>query len=318
MNVVTVSFSDILYGGKETVDAVERAFREDGIVAVSEIPDLHVTVRKFVDECIAFESRSLEDRLLCAPTEKSGMYGYEIGAERFKDESGNWVPDDRKVSYYAHLHDRDNNRWPADDAGALFKQTYMFLADTMHQIGASVLDLTGTFDAAKGLELKQVTGVGRMLHYLGTEKDDGNPNWCGVHSDHGLFTALLPEVFLDAAGNRIPPPPGAGLHVKPHSGSEFLRVEVKNPENTLLFQVGEFAQLLTDDRLTATKHCVRKAYGGVQRYTLAVFFDVAETFGFSSTSVLATDERWKGNAGDSGTVNWKTWHEASLARYKNV
>ncbi len=47
-------------------------------------------------------------------------------------------------------------------------------------------------------------------------------------------------------------------------------------KSVLLFQMGEFVELITSGRARATDHCVQKA-SGVERFAFAVFVDPAES-----------------------------------------
>ena len=83
------------------------------------------------------------------------------------------------------------------------------------------------------------SGIGRMLYYapIKTNKDNKNPNWCGIHRDHGLFTALAPGVFFKN-NKQVSKPKDAGLYVRGKP--------INIPNDVLLFQIGETFELLTN------------------------------------------------------------------------
>jgi len=91
----------------------------------------------------------------------------------------------------------------------------------------------------------------------------------------------------------IDEPEEAGLFVR--VGDTYLKVDF-NP-NILLFQVGEFGQLASNDRIKATEHRVHKAKGEVERYALALFTNPPMETVIYSTSQLTKDARYGGEKG---------------------
>ncbi|KAJ0159864.1 hypothetical protein CTA2_8978 [Colletotrichum tanaceti] len=152
------------------------------------------------------------------------------------------------------------------------------------------------------------TTKARLLHYYpqqsrrtdagggGEDEDD----WCGVHLDHSVLTALTSAMFVDehttspavlasssstsAAGAEtltlppldelpVSPDPLAGLYIKSRAGET---VQVKIPRDCIAFQTGEALERITKGRFRAVPHFVRgvrpsMSDGRVARNTLAVF-----------------------------------------------
>jgi isopenicillin N synthase-like dioxygenase len=93
---------------------------------------------------------------------------------------------------------------------------------------------------------------------------------------------------------------------------EFTKIQ--NDLDVMLFQVGEFGQLVADDKITATEHRVHKANSPqVERYAMALFFDAPMDTVIHSTSVLTEDSRYGGSSGDS--CSYQHWTEESFKRY---
>jgi len=152
--------------------------------------------------------------------------------------------------------------------------------------------------------------MGRMLHYSkSSDSETNNPYWCGDHYDHGLFTGLLPAYYFRGL-NEVEEPAESGIFVRPHASSTFKKVVAD--KSVLLFQVGEFAQLCTNDAIHATEHRVVKAGGDIERFTLALFFSPPLDAAITSTSTLATDLRY----GENTQCSFWQWHTASLNRYR--
>jgi isopenicillin N synthase-like dioxygenase len=71
---------------------------------------------------------------------------------------------------------------------------------------------------------------------------------------------------------KVPEPPEAGLFVKVQG--TFKKVAA-DPE-VMMFQVGEFGQLVTNDAIRATEHRVHKAPDSIERYAMALFFNAPQ------------------------------------------
>lgn len=145
--------------------------------------------------------------------------------------------------------------------------------------------------------------VGRLLHYYPKPAASGAPAatpddaaWCGWHNDNSVLTALAPAIYFDdATGERVSAPDGAGLLAYSREGVK-TRVPAP-PQDSVLFQIGEAAQILSGGALIATPHAV--AVGemvGVSRESFALFIEpdfdepMAVPDGCSLATVLAPDD----------------------------
>lgn len=249
---------------------------------------------------------------MCAPNREAGdlFLGYEKGKEKFKRPDGKWVVDDLKVSYYAFVPDNPLNKWPIE---VELRTSYEELGNLLSNTGEAVMKKIGLIGGGTSISLDTIPRVGRMLCYRkSVEGTSDNPYWCGAHFDHGLFTALMPAVYFEQ-GSQIEEPLEAGLFVKTHNDGLFKKVVANDPD-VMLFQVGEFGQLLTNDAIRATEHRVHKALNGnIERHCLALFFDAAMDTVIHSTSQLANDARYGGGPGTA--CSYQHWSEESFKRY---
>ena len=187
----------------------------------------------------------------------------------------------------------------------------MEIGQLMTQIGKELMEKIGLLGPNAFVPELDEHQVGRMLCYSkSSDSQKDNPLWCGAHYDHGVFTALLPAAYFDENWNQIPEPEEAGLFVRAPEETEFKKVVADDPD-VMLFQVGEFGQLATNDAIKATEHRVQKADGFVTRITKAQFFALPESYEIESTSILTQDARYGGGR----FCRYGEWHNASLARY---
>jgi hypothetical protein len=100
--------------------------------------------------------------------------------------------------------------------------------------------------------------------------------WQQWHFDYGIFTILTSAMFLRSSQT------GASSHSCPHIGLKVLNTSNRKveyvcaPEDCLLVQVGEAAEILTGGKLRAVAHCVcrpleRGDDDDVSRETFVVF-----------------------------------------------
>jgi isopenicillin N synthase-like dioxygenase len=305
----TLSYHE-LFGFTPSAMAIQRlrgSLHESGIVGIRDVPDYVEKVGDFLAASCAFSALPLEIKSRYAPQRDSGdIHGFEFGAEKYNDQ----LPDDKKASYYAFVPDYPKNKWPQE---VDLKTPYLNLGLLIAEISRKILDIIG-LNKEVGLDLEKLEFLGRMLHYHKEgAATNGNPNWAGAHYDHGVFTGLLPAFYFQD-GNQVPEPAEAGLFVRPPTGKAFKKVCAKDT-SVLLFQVGEFGQLLSNDRIQATEHVVRKSLGGIERFTMALFVDAPATTRCTSTSVLTKDSRYHDHRHTDGSIAYKEWGEASFARY---
>ncbi len=311
LNVDIIAYSALLEEDAQALKNLKKALYENGIVGIKGIPDYATKVQTFIEAARAFSSLSDTTKEKYAPNREKGdlFVGYEAGKEKFKRPDGTWVIDDLKISYYAFVPNCNENRWPSEmDLKTPFQEIGGLMAST----GRLILEKIGLTEGESAISLQNTPALGRMLHYKKSgESDKDNPFWCGAHFDHGLFTALLPAFYFQE-GELVPEPSEAGLFVKTTSDGVYKKVVADDPE-VLLFQVGEFSQLASDDGIRATEHRVHKAKGAIERYTLALFFDAPMDATIHSTSTLTSDERYGGPEGAPCT--YRHWNDESFKRY---
>lgn len=306
LSLDVVPYESFINGDSETLKNFKQALFEKGIAGIRGVPGYREKLERFVENSREFTSLSEEAKDRYAPNREKGdlFLGYEKGKEKFKGTDGKWAVDDLKVSFYAFVPDSESNKWPSE---VDLQRPFIDLGRLMSEIGKIVMDKIDLTGPRTGIYMNDAPQVGRMLYYQKSGERD-NPYWCGAHFDSGLFTALTPaSYFVD--GRQIDEPKEAGLFVK--VGGSFKKVEA-DPE-VILFQVGEFGQLATDDAIKATEHRVVKAPGSIERYAMALFFNPPMEAVIHSHSELTRDARYGGKAGDP--CSGKTWHEESFKRY---
>lgn len=308
LDIDIFSYEDFAKHDSATIDSIRKALLTKGIVGLRGIPGYKEAAFNFIAHSREFSALDEKIKQAYAPNRKAGEFlGYEIGMEKFLRPDGQWKIDDSKASYYALVPDKEVNVWPSE---CDLRNPFLQIANIMLKTGRSVLESLELMP--KSFPLDRTDGVGRMLHYhKQSDETMDNPFWCGAHFDHGLFTALMPAFYF-VDGKSVSEPLEAGLFVRAKDDPNFYKVISDDPD-VLLFQVGEFGQLATDDAIRATEHCVRKAKGGIERFTLAVFFSPPMDTTIHSCSQLTSDLRYSGEAGDPCT--FEHWNEASLNRY---
>lgn len=311
LSLDVLAYDDFIRSDPAALATLEMALHEKGIVGIKGIPGYKAKVMKFIETARQFSALPEEIKLKYAPNQALGekFLGYEMGKERFKRPDGRWVVDDLKVSYYGFVPDCIENKWPLEiDLRTPFQE----LGRVMSEAGEAVMSKIGLLGPSTGISVDGVPRVGRMLYYRKqTNSSVDNPYWCGAHYDHGMFTALLPAFYFEN-GKAVSEPMEAGLFVKTKVDGVFKKVVANDPD-ILLFQVGEFGQLATNDAIKATEHRVQKAAGCVERYTMALFFSAPMETVIHSFSELTQDSRYGGNVGMP--CSYGHWHEESFKRY---
>ncbi len=305
----TLSYED-LFGPTPSSEALERlrtSLFESGIVGIRYVPKFVEKVASFLEAARAFSALPLDVKNQYAPERETGdIHGFEFGAEKYNDQPS----DDKKASYYAFVPDYAKNRWPKE---VDLKTPYVDLGLLIGNTARKILNVIGLNEKI-GLDLEKLEFLGRMLHYhKDGDTTNGNPNWAGAHYDHGTFTGLLPAFYFQD-GKAVEEPEEAGLFIRPPKGKDFQKVCAKDT-SVLLFQVGEFGQLMSDDRIQATEHVVRKSFGSIERFTMAVFVDANPATRCASTSILTKDPRYCVYPQVDGGITYKEWGDASYARY---
>lgn len=287
------------------------ALLHKGIVGIRDVPNFLALSRNYIHAARAFSALDESAKQQYAPARDAGeTEGYELGAEKFKDTYGNWIIDDKKASFYAYVPDHIKNKWPQEID---LKTPYLKLGELIFAVCKQILSAIGV-NKSVGIAHQQLSGYGRLLHYQKHgNTTDANPIWCGAHHDHGVFTGLLPAYYF-RDGIEIDEPHDAGLYIMPTGKTAFEKIDAAD-KSILLFQVGEFSQLATHDRIRATKHMVKKANGSIERFTFALFINGNDDTIIQSQSELANDARYTENQSTDGRINYTTWSDASFARY---
>jgi len=306
-----ISYEALIEEDIESLSVLKKALYEKGIVGIKGIPSYKEKVLEFIESARRFSALPEKIKESYAPNHLKGemFLGYENGKEKFKRPDGRWVIDDLKVSYYAFVPEHPLNKWPEEID---LKTSFQNLGMLMSVLGENVMKKMNLIGANTGISLDDVPRIGRMLYYRKSiEGAPENPFWCGAHFDHGMFTALLPAFYF-VNGKEVSEPVEAGLFVKATRDGVFKKVVANDPE-VLLFQVGEFGQLITNDAIKATEHRVQKANGAIERYTMALFFDPPMETIIYSVSELTKDARYGGSPGEP--CSYQQWHERSFHRY---
>lgn len=313
MELDVISYDDLLDNSNLTARKnLESALLQKGIVGIRNVPEFEIKTRAYIAAARAFSALPEGIKQQYAPDRESGdTEGYELGAEWFKNKEGVWLTDDKKASFYAYIPDRDDNKWPRE---VDLRTAYLTLGELIFKTGKLLLDVMGLNEVV-GLKHDLLVGYGRMLHYH-KENDltNENPNWCGAHFDHGVFTGLVPAYYF-RDGKEVDEPIEAGLCIA-SSEDQVLEKIHANDKSILLFQVGEFGQLVSNDRIRATRHIVKKANGGIERFTFALFYSADDNAVIQSTSKLIQDARYKAHQTPDGSISYGDWQKASFERYR--
>jgi isopenicillin N synthase-like dioxygenase len=268
-------------------ERIKDLLHDHGIIAIRGVPGYLQTYENYIEEARKFVALSDEAKKCCISS-NSFSRGWSFGIEKFKGKL-----DTFKASYYVKVPEDGENLWPQSKE---FKKAYLTLANIIFETGKELLPEIG-------LDLKDVSGLARMLFYapVGTENNDGNPNWCSEHRDHSVITGLCAATFVKD-GNIISKPENCGLYVRGES--------VSFPKDLLIFQIGETAQLMSNGRLTATDHLVKKSLENCERFTMALFFDCDMDTPIFSTVTEYNDRFTQG-------MTYREWSTASFNKYKS-
>lgn len=312
MNLDIISYKDLAHPSDSVKDIIQTALYTTGIVGVKDVPQFVEKSKAYIEAARQFSSLSLNIKKQYAPDRDAGLTeGYELGAEQFLDQNGQWQTDDKKVSFYAFVPDHKRNQWPNEID---IKTPYLDLGELMFETGKKILDFMGLNEGV-GLPLDHLVGYGRMLHYLADDSIQ-NPNWCGAHLDHGVLTALMPAYYF-RNGIEIDEPQDVGLYIMPSNSERFEKIDAAD-KSIMLFQVGEFLQLASNDRIRATKHLVKKTTGSVERFTFALFFSAQDDTAILSHSELTQDTRYLEHKSSDGSICYGKWEAASYERYRAI
>lgn len=235
-------------------------------------------------------------------------FGWSHGKEKLQGR-----PDFAKGSYYANPLENvpfedeaivkewptfaHPNIWPEEDMPEL-EPAFMKLGKLVVDVGMLVGKLCDEFVSKHTKDEKIITLLetirkskvtkARLLHYFSKTKkqleleresprkgEDMFSSWCGWHNDHGSLTGLVPAIYFDDKSDQrlsCSPDPDAGLYIRSRRGR--LVKATTPPGTSLLYQIGETAQILSGGIMQATPHAVRGAgIPNISRTTFAVFME---------------------------------------------
>lgn len=292
--VVTLQYEDLVAGKDLTAEILE-AYGPGGVglLCVSGVPGVDDARQALLPK--ARELALLDESILAKYEHPEAYYavGWSRGREKFKGK-----PDVSKGSFYANpiMDDPSEgnadflarypftrpNVWPEEvpDFEGSMKRACQIIVDVAKPIVQQIDKLVAATWPKNGTRLHDKTFVesrnvvSRLLHYYSVTDGATDGNWCGWHNDNSTITGLLPAMWLDEqTGEPASPQPGAGLVVEGRDGDQ---IALKPSPNTLVYQIGEAAQVLSGGAVHATPHMVRGHVcqpGGpkICRETLACF-----------------------------------------------
>lgn len=311
LDLDVISYDDVIQKDPAALQKLKKALHEKGIVGIQGIPGYREKVQNYIETVRKFSALPEAVKESYAPNRDLGelFLGYERGKEKFMRPDGSWIIDDLKVSYYAWVPDHQENKWPIE---VDLRTPFQDLGMLMIQMGEVVMQAVELVGPKTGISIEEITRLGRMLYYRKNSDSafQENPYWCGNHFDHSMLTTLIPAFYF-VDGKEVPEPEEAGLFVKTTAEGVYQKV-VANPD-VMLFQVGEFGQLATNDEIRATEHRVHKAAGNVERYTMALFSQPGMDVVIHSTSMLTKDARYGGGPGDP--CSYRRWNDETFKRF---
>lgn len=270
--IVNIDFKDIINQDKSLFSKFEEAYGDEGVGAlvVNNMPSFRERRNKllpYAQMLTKLEKTTLEK--LESP-EFFYSVGWSHGREKFQGK-----PDLLKASYYAcPLSDEFQmvfnegdirnctNKWPAQGELDGFENAFKDLGRYINFVGVEIAKNLDKFIKAncdtyedgqieKHL-LKSTRTTGRLLHYFPVDEkmDTTDMKWCGWHNDHGTLTGLCSAMYLDENYEEVLPEEmeddESGLFAMTRAHKE---VKIKIPRDSLLFQIGECAQIVSGGML---------------------------------------------------------------------
>ncbi len=278
-------------------DEIQSEFKRTGYIAISGVPGFQAAYEQFLEQARRFVALPAEVQAKCTPSDYFAR-GWSRGVEAL-------VPgqkDTYKGSYYAWVPNQTShpNVWPAEVPG--LEPAYRAITEKMLAVGKEVLTILGVRQDSRGL--------GRMLHYkaIPEGENDGNPNWCNIHRDHGALTVLCPEVYYKN-GERVSRPEGGGLYIEGKP--------VSPPTDIMLIQMGEVLELISNGAVRATDHYVGKpaVCDGCERFALALFLDPIGDFVIRCTNPEVRAKYADRFPLSEDSITYEEWGNRSLAKY---
>lgn len=191
----------------------------------------------------------------------------------------------------AHASYLGHNIWPTEADCPNFESSYKALATFMTETGKRLAKACDSLFAnnTETPSIEQLIATSeclkaRLLHYYPPESqvvsisgtstqpdsefyslEKPRDEWCGLHVDHSILTALCSSMYLFHPSQSIStakhlepicistPTTSAGLFIQTRAGQTIL---ANIPSDCLAFQTGEALQLLSRHKLRATPHFV--------------------------------------------------------------
>mmetsp|Transcript_10292 Transcript_10292/g.27430 ORF Transcript_10292/g.27430 Transcript_10292/m.27430 type:complete len:320 (-) Transcript_10292:185-1144(-) len=218
--------------------------------------------------------------------------GWSRGTEIFSRKSG---ADSHKASFYAHAMSENpfpqfsavelqmypqfgySNIWPTEILPN-FRDAFIGLSRILHALGTQLALCLDAFVAQQHVAktesihkalMTSHAHKGRALYYYprsNAGSSAASSDWCGLHADHGVLTALVPSFLFDESKDEHNIlrkgliESGQGLYVSAIGEDEPSHVELL--EDSVAFQLGETAQIMSKGVLCATPHAVKLHTGG--------------------------------------------------------
>jgi isopenicillin N synthase-like dioxygenase len=172
-------------------------------------------------------------------------------------------PADLKESFYLGVEALGPNQWPDEALVPGFRAALDAYSAELRTLAARMMGLfelalslpPGHFDAFT----RQPTCVTRLLHYPPAPAVVlPGQTGCGAHTDWGALTLLAQD---DAGGLQVQRADGRWLDVEPVPGA-------------FVVNIGDMTRRWTNDRWRSTMHRVVPRRVGIERWSIAYFFDL--------------------------------------------
>lgn len=309
--VVKVKYNDLvsLHGKKDFKnfnESVKNAYGFDGLglIVVEEVPEHWNKKYNFLKQTHELVNLSPEELRSIEKPEVNYGIGWSLGKENYEA-----VPDDKKGSFYAKLHqyndmlnnlDKSSSQYKVDKSKLKHKDTNIWpksiptlesnfheVGNQMRNIGMMLTDFIDNFIKNEynsySVNMSNVikdsdVNTGRLLHYFPRGEKQIKPGemWCGWHNDHGALTSLCSAIFFNQKNevvNDIIKLPKSGLWIQDRKG-EYHKISYA--KDSIAFQIGETYQILSGGKLFATPHAViidNDIPSDVHRSTFALFME---------------------------------------------
>lgn len=312
--VVKVKYNDLVSiheqkNFKSFNENVKNAYGFDGLglIVVEDVPNHWNLKYNFLKQTHELVNLSSEELLSLEKPEVNYGIGWSRGKENYES-----VPDDKKGSFYAKLHqynevynknnpykfgsetykvdksklkNKDINIWPKSIPS--LENNFHAIGNQMRNIGIILSDLIDNFIKGEyssySVNMGDVirdsdTNTGRLLHYYPRGENTVKPGemWCGWHNDHGALTSLCSAIFFNHKNEVVNDKislPKSGLWIQDRKG-EYHKIAFS--KDSIAFQIGETYQILSGGKLYATPHAVildNDIPSDVHRSTFALFME---------------------------------------------